>query len=224
VESVRAAQAATTIIPIVFELPVDPVAAGIVGSLNRPGGNVTGITNFAYELGPKRLELLHELVPMARSIAVLVNTDNPPQNLQEAARLRGLELNILHVTREDEFEAAFQSVRQSKAGALMIETGRLLNTRVERLAALAARHAIPASHSLRDFPAEGGLMSYGVDVPDQYRLGGIYAGRILSGTKPADLPVQQPTKLKLTINLKAAKALGLTVPLALLVAADEVIE
>jgi putative ABC transport system substrate-binding protein len=223
-ESVRAAQAATTTIPIVFELPVDPVAAGIVPSLNRPGGNVTGIANFTEELGPKRLELLHEMVPAARSMALLINTDTPPQNLQDAARSRGLELNILRVTREDEFEAAFESVRRLRAGAMMIETGRLLNTRVEQLAALAARHAIPVSHTLRDFPSAGGLMSYGADVPDQYRLGGIYAGRILSGTKPADLPVQQPTKLKLTINLKAAKAMGLTVPLTLLVAADEVIE
>jgi putative ABC transport system substrate-binding protein len=223
VESVRAAQAATTTIPIVFELPIDPVAAGIVPSLNRPGGNVTGIANFTEELGPKRLELLHELVPV-RSMALLINTDTPPRNLLDAARSRGLELNIFHVTREDEFEAAFADMRRSRTAALMIETGRLLNTRVEQLAALAARYAIPASHSLRDFPAANGLMSYGADVPDQYRLGGIYAGRILSGTRPADLPVQQPTKLKLTINLKAAKAMGLTVPLTLLVAADEVIE
>jgi putative ABC transport system substrate-binding protein len=224
VVSVRAAQAATTTIPIVFELPVDPVAAGIVPSLNRPGGNVTGIANFGEELGPKRLELLHELVPAARSMALLINTDIPPQNLQDTARSRGLELNIFHVTREDEFEAAFADMRRLRTAALMIATGGLLNTRVGQLAALAARYAIPTCHRLRDFPAAGGLMSYGADVPDQYRLGGIYAGRILSGTKPADLPVQQPTKLKLTINIKAAKAMGLTVPLTLLVAADEVIE
>jgi len=223
-ESVRAAQAATTTIPIVFELPVDPVAAGIVPSLNRPGGNITGITNFTEELGPKRLELLHELVPMARSMALLITTDTPPQNLQDAARSRGLELKIFHVTREDEFEAAFAGMRGLRTAALMIETGRLLNTRVGQLAALAARHAIPASHTWSEFPAAGGLMSYGPDVRNQYRLGGIYAGRILSGTKPADLPVQQPTKLSLTINLKAAKAMGLTVPQTLLVAADEVIE
>jgi putative ABC transport system substrate-binding protein len=157
-------------------------------------------------------------------MALLIHTDAAPQNLQDAARSRGLELNILHVTREDEFEAAFADIRRLRTPALMIETGGLLNTRVGQLAALAARHAIPATHSLRDFPAAGGLMSYGADVPDQYRLGGIYAGRILSGTKPADLPVQQPTKFKLAINLKAAKAMGLTVPLTLLVAADEVIE
>jgi putative ABC transport system substrate-binding protein len=224
VVGVRAAQAATTTIPIVFELPVDPVAAGIVPSLNRPGGNVTGIANFGQELGPKRLELLHELVPTARSMALLVSTDTPPQNLQDAARSRGLELNVFQVTREDEIEAAFASMRRLRAEALMIETGGLLNGRVKELAALAARQAIPASHRFGDFPAAGGLMSYGADVQDQYRLGGIYAGRILSGTKPADLPVQQPAKLKMVINLKAAKALGLTAPPSLLATADEVIE
>jgi putative ABC transport system substrate-binding protein len=224
VPTVRAAQAATTTIPIVFELPVDPVAAGIVPSLNRPGGNITGITNFAEELGPKRLELLHELVPLARGMDLLINTDVPSQGLQDAARSRGLELHILHASREDELESVFASVRRLQAGALMIETGGLFNTRFEQLAALAARHAIPASHPWRDFAAAGGLMSYGPSLPDQYRLGGIYAARILSGSKPADLPIQQPTTLKLAINLKAAKALGLTVPLTLQYAADEVIE
>jgi putative tryptophan/tyrosine transport system substrate-binding protein len=163
--------------------------------------------------GRKRLELLHELVPAARSMALLVNTDSPPQGLQDAARSRGLVLNILHATREGEFEAAFASIRRLQAGALMIETGGLLNTRVEQLAALAARHAIPASHSWSDFAAAGGLMSYGANLPDQYRLDGIYAGRIPSGSKPSGLPVQQPTKLKLVINLKAAETLALTIGL-----------
>jgi putative ABC transport system substrate-binding protein len=228
--TVLAAKAATTTIPIVFELPVDPVAAGIVSSLNRPGGNITGVTNFNVELGPKRLELLHELVPTATTIALLfdpttsVGPDIGPKVLQEAAASLGLELAVLRASTERDLDTTFASLAQLRAGALMIAGGGLLNRRVEQLATLAARYAVPASHSQREFATAGGLMSYRSILADQYRLAGVYTGRILDGKKPADLPIQQPTKFELIINLRAAKALGLTVPLSLLASADEVIE
>jgi putative ABC transport system substrate-binding protein len=226
VPSVRAAKAATQTIPIVFELPFDAVEAGFVASLNRPGGNITGVSNFNSELGPKRLALLHEMVPAATSVAQLLDpsvaNDIGPSVMQDAARSLGLELHTLLANAD--LDRVFASVLQLRAGALLISGGSLLNSRIEQLAALAARHGIPAISQQRDFAASSGLMSYGANVAGQYRLAGIYTGRILKGDKPADLPVQRPTKLELVINLRAAKALGLTVPAALLVTADEVIE
>jgi putative ABC transport system substrate-binding protein len=228
--AVLAAKAATTTIPIVFQVGVDPVAAGLVASLNRPGGNLTGVTNLNTELGPKRLELLHELVPRATVMGVLINPTNPSlaepttRGLHSAASALGLQLHVLHASTERDFDSVFKSLVQLRAGALLIGTDPFFNVRTEQLAAFGARYAIPASYANREYPAAGGLMSYGGNLADSFRLVGTYAGRILKGEKPGDLPVVQPTKLELVINLKTAKALGLTVPQSLLVAADEVIE
>jgi putative tryptophan/tyrosine transport system substrate-binding protein len=228
--AVRAAQAATKAIPIVFVTGADPVALGFVASLNRPGGNLTGVTNLAVELDPKRVELLHELVPAATIISVLLDPINSPiaesqlNNIQAAARSLGLQLYVLHASNERDFEKVFASLGQLRIGALAIGASAFFNSRSEQLATLALRHAVPAIYQFREFAAAGGLMSYGGSLRDAHRLLGVYAGRILKGEKPADLPVQQSTKVELIINLKTAKALGLTVPPTLLARADEVIE
>jgi putative ABC transport system substrate-binding protein len=225
-----AAKAATATIPIVFQLGNDPVAVGLVASLNRPGGIVTGVTTLSVELGPKRLELLHELIPTATIMAALVNLNNATafetqsRDLQAGARSLGLQLHVLHASTERDFDAVFTTLVQLRAGGLAIGGDAFLNSRSEQLAALALRHAVPAIHQPREFAAAGGLMSYGGSPTESYRPFGVYTGRILKGEKPADLPVQQVTKVELSINLKTAKTLGLTVPLSLLTRADEVIE
>ena len=225
-----AAQAATTTIPIVFSIGGDPVQFGLVASLNRPGGNLTGGTFLSIEVGPKRLELLHELVPTATIVGLLVNPTNPNEaepttkNLQAAARSLGLEMHVLHASAEGDFDAAFATLIQLRAGALAIGTDPLFTSRLEQLAALTVRHAVPTVYQFREFTAAGGLMSYGGSLSDQFRTVGVYTGRILKGEKPADLPIQQSTRVELVINMKTAKALGLTFPLTLLGRADEVIE
>ena len=223
-----AAKAATTTIPIVFQMANDPVQLGLVASLSRLGGNITGVTSLNVEVGPKQLELLHELVPSAAVIGMLVNPNNPDAEIrrdaQAAARRLGLELHVLHASTERDFDAAFASLVRLRAGALVIGPDSLFTSGSKQLAALALRHAIPAICPYREFAAAGGLMSYGTSITDAYRQIGAYAGQILKGAKPADLPVMQPTKFELVINLKAAKALGLTVPLTLQASADKVIE
>ena len=224
-----AAKAATTTIPIVFTTAGDPVQMGLVASLSRPGGNVTGATQLNVEVGPKRLQLLHELVPTATIIAVLVNptyldAETELRDLQAATLTLGLQLHVLHASTERDFETVFATLVQLRPGALVIGPDVFLLSRSEQLAALAFRHAVPAIFQERPFAAAGGLVSYGGRSPDTYRLAGVYAGRILKGDKPADLPVQQTTKIELLINLKTAKALGLTIPETLLATADEVIQ
>jgi ABC-type uncharacterized transport system substrate-binding protein len=224
-----AAKAATTTIPIVFVVGFDPVKLGLVASLNRPGGNLTGVSLLNAELAPKRLALLHELVPKATIIALLVNPTNPnaetlSQDTQAAAGSLGLTLHVLHASSERDFDTAFATLLQQRAGALVIGTDGFFVAQSQRLAALTLRHAVPAIFQSREFAAAGGLMSYGGSETDQNRLLGLYAGRVLKGEKPADLPVQQSTKVELVINLKTAKALGLTVPLIMQMTADEVIE
>jgi putative tryptophan/tyrosine transport system substrate-binding protein len=223
------AKAATTTIPIVFLTAADPVEAGLVASLNRPGGNLTGVSILNVELGPKRLELLHELVPSASIVALLINPTHPAaetalKDLQAAARTLGLEFHVLHASTEHDFDTVFATLAQVRAGALVIGADAFFVSRSEQLAALTVRHAVPAISLSREFAVAGGLMSYGTSVVDAYRQLGIYAGRTLKGEKPADLPVQQITKVELIINLKTARALGLTVPLPLLGRADDVIE
>ena len=225
-----AAKAATTTIPIVFETGSDPVQLGLVASLNRPGGNVTGVAQLAVEVAPKRLELLHEMVPTARVIALLVDPTDPAisekttQGVQAAARSLGLELHVLNVSTDRDLDAVFANLVQLRAGGLVISGGQFFNSRSKQLAARALQHAVPTIFPYRDLAAAGGLMSYGTSITDAYRLAGIYTGRVLKGEKPADLPVQQATKVELIINLKTAKALGITVPLSLIGRADEVIE
>jgi putative ABC transport system substrate-binding protein len=225
-----AAKAATTTIPIIFSTTVDPVEAGFVASLNRPGGNLTGWTILNIELESKQLQLLHELVPTASSIALLVNAANPvlaeptTKNVQAAARTLGLQFHILNASTDQEIAAAFATLVQLHAGGLVIGPDNFFNSRSEQLAALALRHRIPPIYQYREFTVAGGVMSYGGNLTDAYRLVGAYSGRVLKGEKPADLPVQQPTKFELVINLKTAKALGITVPLTLQAIADEVIE
>ena len=224
-----AAKSATSTIPIVFTSVGDPVGLGLVASLARPGGNLTGFSNLTTELNPKRLELLSELVPQARVIALLVNSNNPNtermmRDVQEAARTKGVQLPILKAGSESEIDAAFASLVRLHAGALLVGADPFFTSRREQLVALASRHAMPAIYYWREFPASGGLISYGTSLTAVYRQVSIYAGRILNGAKPADLPVQQPTEFELVINLKTAKALGLTVPQSILARADEVIE
>jgi putative ABC transport system substrate-binding protein len=224
----RAAKNATSTIPIVF-LGTDPVRDGLVASLARPGGNLTGFSNLNVDLMPKRLELLSELVPQARVIALLVNPNNPTADriigdVQEAAHAKGMQLNILRAGTENEIEIAFASLVQSQADALVVGGDPFFNSRREQLASLASHHAVPGIYEYREFPAAGGLISYGPSLADQWRRVGIYVGKILKGAKPADLPVQQPTRVELVVNLNTAKALGLAIPQSILARADEVIE
>jgi ABC-type uncharacterized transport system substrate-binding protein len=223
----RAAKAATSTIPIVFGVGVDPVQAQVVQSLNQPGSNLTGVSTLAVELMPKRLEVLHEAVPAVTTIAFLVNPSNSGRvesETQGAARSLGLELRTVHASTEPDLDQVFGVLAQLRAGALLIGPAPLFNNLSEKLAGLTVRYKIPAVYQYREFAAAGGLMSYGSSYRDSYRLVGIYTGRILKGEKPADLPVQQATKVELIINLKTAKALGITVPLTLRGRADEVIE
>ena len=224
-----AAKAATATIPIVFQLASDPVALGLVTSLNRPGGNLTGLTSLNEEIGPKRLELLHEVIPSATIMALLMNPTSPnaetlSRDVQEVARTLGLKLHVVHASNERDFDTVFASLAQLQAGGLVAGAHVLFNSRSEQLAALALRHAVPMITPYREFAAAGGLMSYGQSIPDQYRQAGVYAGRILKGEKPSELPVQQATKVEMFLNLKTARALGITVPLPLLGRANEVIE
>jgi putative tryptophan/tyrosine transport system substrate-binding protein len=229
VSGVMAVKAATTTIPIVFTTATDPVEIGLVASLSRPGGNITGVTQLNVEVAPKRLEFAHELVPAATVIAVLVNptaysTERELRDLQASARILGVRLHILQASTERDFDTVFATLVQLRAGALVILNDPFLFGRSEQLGALTLRHRIPAIYQPGGFTTAGGLMSYGGDTEDIYRTAGLYTGRILKGEKPADLPVQQATRVKLIINLKTAKALGLTVPQSILLRADEVIE
>jgi putative ABC transport system substrate-binding protein len=228
--SAFAAKAATTIIPIIFHSGVNPVEAGLVVSLSRPGGNLTGVVTLATELGPKRLELLHELLPSATSMALFNNPTNAAvsdANVREAqasALTLGIELHVLRTSSERDIEAAFATLTRLRIGGVVINADGFLVSQSEQIAALALRNAVPAIFQFRAFAEAGGLMSYGESQTDSYRLAGAYTGRVLKGEKPAGLPVQQATKVELIINMKTAKALGITVPLSLLGRADEVIE
>jgi len=228
--AVLAAKAATTTIPVVFTTAADPVRLGLVASLSRPGGNVTGVTQLAVEIAPKRLQLLHELVPAASVMASLVNPANPAiadaqsGSVLSAAHTLGLDLHVLNASTERDFDAVFANLIQLRAGGLVINSDPLFTGRQEQLAALTVRHLVPAIYENREFAAAGGLLSYGGSLTDAYRLAGVYAARILKGEKPGELPVQQSTKVEMFLNLKTAKALGITVPLPLLGRADEVIE
>jgi putative tryptophan/tyrosine transport system substrate-binding protein len=225
-----AAKAATTTVPIVFETGGDPIQLGLVANLNRPGGNITGVTQLNAVVAPKRLELLHELVPAATVLALLVNPANPvtetsSSEMLSAAHTLGVELHILNASSERDFDALFANLIQLRAGGLVIGAGDpFLTSRYEQFGALTARHAVPAIGGGHAFVAAGGVASYGGSIIDSYHLAGVYTGRVLKGEKAADLPAQQATKIELVINLKAAKALGLTVPFSLLGRADEVIE
>jgi ABC-type uncharacterized transport system substrate-binding protein len=229
-----AAKAATATIPVVFQVGADPVALGLVASLNRPGGNLTGAVSMNGELIPKLLELMHEMVPTTAGIGLLINSTNPVwvtepsqillRNMQAQARSFGAQLHVLHAGTERDFDAVFATLAQLRAGGLVIAADPLFTDRRQQVAALSFRHGMPTIYSSLDFAVAGGLMSYGANLADRYRLVGVYTGRILKGEKPADLPVQQSTKVELIINLKTANALGITVPLSLLTRADEVIE
>jgi putative ABC transport system substrate-binding protein len=224
-----AAKAATGTIPIVFLSGLDPVESGLVTSLSRPGGNLTGITALGTQLGPKRLELLHEVVPTQTVLALLVNPGGRSAEIQSrqiaaAAHARGLNLHVIRARAAHEFDAALKNLLDLRAGGLVISADAFFNSRAAEIAALALRHAVPTIYQYREFAASGGLMSYGGSLTDTYRQVAVYTGRILKGEKPADLPVQQATKVELIINLKTAKALGLELPPTLLARADEVIE
>jgi putative ABC transport system substrate-binding protein len=223
-----AAKAVTTTIPTVFEVGADPVEMGLLASLSRPGGNITGVANVNLEVGPKKLQLLHELIPTATIIGLLVNPANPnnevrSKDMQAAARILGVELDVLRASTERDIDEVFASLVQARVGALVINPDPLFTGRIEQLVALTVRYAMPTIYN-REFAAAGGLVGYGVDLTDAYRLAGVYTGRVLGGAKPADLPVQQSTRVELVINLKMAKALGLTIPETLLATADEVIQ
>jgi putative ABC transport system substrate-binding protein len=225
-----AAKAATTAIPIVFNVGGDPVRLGLVASLSSPGGNATGVNFLTTEIVPKRLGLLHELVPKAARIAVLINPTNVTSNeltlpnIPEAARALGLQIKVLNATKGDEIDAAFKTLVNDRADALLIAPDTFLVSRRVQIAILSARHLVPAIYPVRDYAEAGGLISYGADVIDAVRQQGVYAGQILKGTKPADLPVVQSTKFELVINLRTAKAIGVEIPATLLSRADEVIE
>jgi putative ABC transport system substrate-binding protein len=225
-----AAKAANTTIPVVFEMGADPVKLGVVPSLSRPGGNITGTTQLTQDTAPKLLELLHELVPAARVIAVLINPNDPAiaevstTAMRAAANSLRLNLQIVAATSEHDFEAAFAKLNEVRADALVISAEELFTSHSEQLAALATQNRIPAVYKGREFAAAGGLISYGSDIAEPYRLTGVYTGRVLKGEKPADLPVVQATKVELYINLKTAKALGITIPLPLSGRADELFE
>ena len=227
--AVPLAKAATSTIPIVFVTAGDPVEAGLVASLNRPGGNLTGVTGMGLLLGPKRLDLLHELLPAARVVALLVNSKNAnsqkqSHDLQAAAKTLAVTLHVLQAASEGEIEDAFSTARHSGVGGLVIEGDPYFTSRSDMLATLALHSAMPTIYQFRAFAAAGGLMSYGADLGDLNRQAGVYVGRILNGEKPANLPIQQAAKVEMIINLKAAKALGLSIPITLLGRADEVIE
>src|SRR5262245_58822948 len=223
------AKTATAFIPIIFATAADPVEVGLVSSLNRPNANLSGVTTLNVEVGPKQLQLLHELIPSATTIAVLVNPNSPgaeaqTRDLPRVAAALGLQLQILRASGENDFAPALANLLRQRAGALMIAQDAFLSSKSAQLATLTARHMVPGIHPLRDFATAGGLMSYGASFADAYRLAGVYTGRVLKREKPAELPVQQATKFELIINLKTAKALGLTIPPTLLARADEVIE
>jgi putative tryptophan/tyrosine transport system substrate-binding protein len=224
-----AAKGATASIPIVFETAGDPNKLGLVASLNRPGRNITGVTQLSSELVSKRLGLLHDLVPTATIIGLLANPTDPraesqTREMQEAARALGLQIHVLNASTEGEIDTAFANLSQLRAGALLVGTGELFRRRPERVAALAARQGVPAIYQYREHVVAGGLLSYGASITDAYRLAGNYSGRVLKGEKPADMPVIRPTKFELVINLKTAKTLGLAIPSGVLAIADEVIE
>jgi putative tryptophan/tyrosine transport system substrate-binding protein len=225
-----AVKAATTTIPIVFEMGGDPVQLGLVASLNRPGGNVTGVTQTNVEVAPKRLELLHEMVPTAGVMVLLVNPADPTiagpytRELQAAAHTLGLDLQVLNASTERDLDVALAKVVQLRAGGLVISPGAFFSSRIERLAAWTLRHTVPTITHWREFAVSGGLLSYGARTTETYRVAGVYTGRILRGDKPADLPVQQVSKVELVINLRTARALGISVPLGLSGRADEIIE
>jgi putative tryptophan/tyrosine transport system substrate-binding protein len=227
--AVAAAKAATTAIPIVFYVGVDPVSFGLVNSLSRPGGNLTGVTNFSLETGPKRLELLADLVGSRKIVGILLNpgrtrSEAELTDLLQAAQALGLQPHVLYAGADKEFEAVFTTLTRLGAGGLAISGDPFFNTRAALLGALSLKHALPTMYQAREFTAAGGLISYGSSFVELYRLTGVYAGRVLKGEKPAELPVQQPTRLEPIINLKTAKALGLTLPPSLIARADEVIE
>jgi putative ABC transport system substrate-binding protein len=224
-----AAKAATATIPIVFHVGIDPVQFGLVASFNRPGGNVTGVAVLTIELAAKRLDLLHELLPTATVVALLVNPTNPftepeARNLRDAAGSLGLQLHVLEASTPNEIDDAFATIVELRADGLVVSGDPFFNSQRAQIVALAANHAVPAIYAYHTFAAVGGLMSYAADLSNSYRLEGVYTGRILKGAKPADLPVQQEVKVGLVINLKTAKTLDLTFPLTLLGRADEVIE
>jgi len=225
----RAARAATTTIPVVTLFSSDPVKSGLIGSLSNPGGNVTGISNLSTAMEPKRVGLLHELMPQAKAFGALLNPDFPTfadqlRDIQQAAQSAGLELHAFRASNDRDIEVAFESIAEQRIAAVLVASDPFFNSRRTELAALAARRGVPALYTFRDYAVAGGLMSYGIDLPDTYRQVGVYAGRIIKGAKPADLPVLQPTKFEFVINLKAAKALGVKISDNLLSLADEVIE
>ena len=225
----RAAKAATSTVPIVFTTGDDPIKLGLVASLNRPGGNATGISSLLVELGSKQLGLLRELVPGATAIAALINpkfpgTETQLRDVEAATRVLGLQLTVLRASTDGEIDAAFSTMARQRSGALLVGADPFFNQRRNHIVALAARHAIPAIYPVREYAVAGGLMSYGSDFADSYRQAGVYTGRIVRGEKPADLPVQRSTKFEFVINFKTAKALGLTVPNSMQLLADEVIE
>jgi ABC-type uncharacterized transport system substrate-binding protein len=227
--AVLAAKATTSTIPIVFVTGDDPIKIGFAASLNRPGGNLTGVTTLASEVGPKRLELLHELLPTATIIAVLVNPTNANaetqwEDLQAAAPALGVQLYVLHASNENDLNTAFATLLERQARALIVATDSFMIIQIKQIAALSVRYAVPTIFQFREFAAAGGLMSYGGSATDTNRLAGIYTGRVLKGEKPFDLPVQQSTKVELIINLKTARAIGITIPNTLLALADVVIE